>query len=104
MYAANSISFSTLRFDQEAWPELSDADLALSVKAGWAAIDMLTVQIERLEKLILKRVDLSPQFRMLKTVTGSRRSGRYHPPPERWSWPDRSDRRGVCLLLPMCRR
>ena len=28
------------------------------------------MQIERLEKLILKRIDLSPQFRMLKTVTG----------------------------------
>ena len=55
---------------KQPWPELSDPDLALSVKAGRAAIDTLTVQIERLEKLILKRVDLSPQFRMLKTVTG----------------------------------
>ena len=52
------------------WPELSDPDLLLSVKAGRAAIDTLTVQIERLEKLILKRVDLSAQFRMLKTLTG----------------------------------
>ena len=55
---------------KQPWPELLDPDLALSVKAGRAAIDTLTVQIERLEKLILKRVELSPQFRMLKTVTG----------------------------------
>jgi transposase len=55
---------------KQPWPEISDPDLALSVKVGRAAIDTLTVQIERLEKLILKRVDLSPQFRMLKTVTG----------------------------------
>jgi transposase len=27
------------------------------------------VQIERLKKLLLERLDLSPQFRMLKTVT-----------------------------------
>ena len=54
------------------WPEISDPDLALSVKAGRAAIDTLTAQIERLENLILKRVELSPQFRMLKTVSGSR--------------------------------
>jgi len=55
---------------KQPWPEISDPDLALSVKVGRAAIDTLTVQIERLEKLILKRVDLSPQFRMLKTVSG----------------------------------
>jgi len=55
---------------KQPWPEISDPDLALSVKAGRAAIDTLTVQIERLEKLILKRVDRSARFRMLKTVTG----------------------------------
>ena len=55
---------------RQPWPELCDRDLALSVKACRAAIDTLTVQIERLEKQLLKRVDRSPQFRMLKTVTG----------------------------------
>jgi transposase len=55
---------------KQPWPEISDPDLALSVKAGRATIDTLTVQIERLEKVLLKRLDLSPQFRMLKTVTG----------------------------------
>jgi transposase len=55
---------------KQPWPEISDPDLALSVQVGRAAIDTLTVHIERLEKLILKRVDPAPQFRMLKTVTG----------------------------------
>jgi transposase len=44
---------------KQPWPEISDPDLTLSVKAGRATIDTLTVQIERLEKLILKRLDLS---------------------------------------------
>src|SRR4029077_6885428 len=51
---------------KQPWPELLYPDLALSVKVGRAAIDTLTVQIERLEKLILKRVDLSAQLRLLK--------------------------------------
>jgi len=55
---------------KQPWPDLADADLALSVKAGRAAINTLSVQIERLEKILLKRLRLSPQFRMLKTVTG----------------------------------
>ena len=55
---------------KQPWPEILDPDLALSLKVGRAAIDTLTVQIEQLEKHILKRIDLSPQFRMLKTVTG----------------------------------
>ena len=52
------------------WPELRNAELALSVETGRAAIDALTVQIERLEEVLPKRVGLSPQFQMLKTVTG----------------------------------
>jgi transposase len=54
----------------ETWPELSDPDVALSVKSGRAAIDALTAQIEGLEKVLLKRLRLSPEFRMLKTVNG----------------------------------
>jgi len=55
---------------KQPWPELGDADLALSVETGHAAIDGLIVQIERLEEQLLKRVGLSPQFQVLKTVTG----------------------------------
>ena len=55
---------------KQPWPELRDADLALSVETGRAAIDALTAQIERLEEVLLKRVGLSPQFQVLKTVTG----------------------------------
>jgi len=55
---------------QQPWPELLDPDVALSVETGRAAIDALTAQIERLEELLLKRVGLSPQFQVLKTVTG----------------------------------
>jgi hypothetical protein len=40
---------------KQPWPELSDPDLALSVKAGRAAIDTLTVQIERPEKVMSYR-------------------------------------------------
>jgi len=55
---------------KQPWPELLDPDVALSVETGRAAIDALTAQIERLEELLLKRVGLSPQFQVLKTVTG----------------------------------
>ena len=54
----------------QSWPELSDPDVALSVETGRAAIDALTLQIERLEAVLLKRVKLLPEFRLLQTVTG----------------------------------
>ena len=89
---------------KQRWPQPADPDLALSVKAGRAAINTLSVQIERLEKLLLKRLRLSPQFRLLKTVSGigsilghdQRSGGGRH-------WPLRRRRR-VCFLLSMCRQ
>lgn len=54
----------------QSWPELTDPDVALSIETGRAAIDALTVQIERLEAVLLKRMKLSPDFRLLQTVTG----------------------------------
>ena len=54
----------------ERWPEISDPDVALSIKTGRAAIDALTVQIERLEEVLLKRIRLSNEFQLLKTVAG----------------------------------
>ena len=54
----------------QSWPVLSDPDVALSIDTGRAAIDALTVQIERLESVLLKRMKLSPEFRLLQTVTG----------------------------------
>jgi len=54
----------------QSWPELTDPDVALSIETGRAAIDALTVQIERLESGLLKRMKLSPEFRLLQTVTG----------------------------------
>lgn len=54
----------------EVWPELSDPDVALSIESGRAAIDALTAQIERLEVVLLKRLRQSPEFRLLKTVSG----------------------------------
>ena len=54
----------------QAWPELDDPDVALSIETGRAAIDALTVQIERLESVLLKRARLRPEFRLLQTVSG----------------------------------
>ena len=54
----------------EVWPELSDPDVALSIESGRAAIDALTAQIERLEIVLIKRLRLSPDFQLLKTVSG----------------------------------
>jgi len=54
----------------QSWPELTDPDVALSIDTGRAAIAALTVQIERLEAVLLKRMKLSPEFRLLQTVTG----------------------------------
>jgi transposase len=54
----------------QSWPELDDPDVALSIETGRAAIDALTVQIERLESVLLKRARLRPEFRLLQTVSG----------------------------------
>lgn len=56
--------------DSKPWPAFSDPDVALSIETGRAAIDALTAQIERLEDVLLKRIRLSPDFRLLKTVAG----------------------------------
>ena len=55
---------------RESWPELTDPDVALSIETGRASIDALTVQIERLESVLLKRIKLSPDFQRLPTATG----------------------------------
>ena len=54
----------------QTWPERTDPDVALSIETGRAAIDSLTLQNERLESVLLKRMKLSPEFQLLQTVTG----------------------------------
>jgi transposase len=61
----------TLKGDgSDPWPTITDPDVALSIETGRAAIDALTAQIERLEAVLLKRIRLSRDFQLLKTVTG----------------------------------
>jgi len=49
---------------------LPDGDLALAVKANLLVMNSATEQIEVLERTILKRVKLRPQFKYLKSVSG----------------------------------
>jgi len=49
---------------------LPDADLALAVKANLSVLLSTDEQVELLEHTVLQRVQLRPQFRFLKTVSG----------------------------------
>lgn len=55
---------------QEAWPELAEEETRLSIASARAAIATLTEQIERLERTLLSRVQLAPEFKQLLTVNG----------------------------------
>lgn len=48
----------------------ADADLTLAIKANLAMLQCADEQIERLEKSVLERVHLKPEFKLLKTVPG----------------------------------
>jgi transposase len=52
------------------WPTLTDAHVALSIEAGRASIDVLTEQIERLERVLLSQCRPTPAYRLLSTVDG----------------------------------
>ncbi|HVN41867.1 MAG TPA: IS110 family transposase [Steroidobacteraceae bacterium] len=53
-----------------AWPVLSDPHVALSVDSARESIAALTVQIERLERILLAGVKSSAAHRLLMTVDG----------------------------------
>lgn len=50
---------------------LPEGDLALAVKANLAVMLSADEQSEILERTVIQRVQLRPQFRFLKTVPGS---------------------------------
>jgi len=47
-----------------------EEDFALAAKTNIASIRFLTTQIEQLEKAVLKKMKILPEFEKLKTVTG----------------------------------
>ena len=47
-----------------------EEDFALAAKTNIASIRFLTNQIEKLEKSVLKKMEILPEFKKLKTVTG----------------------------------
>ncbi|HDJ22581.1 MAG TPA: IS110 family transposase [Candidatus Aminicenantes bacterium] len=47
-----------------------EEDFALAAKTNIASIRFLTQQIEKLEKTVLKKIEILPEFEKLKTVTG----------------------------------
>jgi len=54
----------------EAWPQIPDEATGLSIGSARAAIATLSEQIERLERWLLARVRLAPEFRALLGVSG----------------------------------
>ena len=49
---------------------LGEADVALAVQSSLAVIRCQSAQIEQIEKRVLKRARVRPEFRILLTVTG----------------------------------
>jgi transposase len=49
---------------------IPNADLALAVKANWAMLQSADGQIDILEKAVLGRVKLKPEYELLKTAPG----------------------------------
>lgn len=47
-----------------------DTDLALAIQANLAMLECADEQIERLEKTVLERVKLKPEYKLLKTAPG----------------------------------
>jgi len=47
-----------------------ETDLALAIQANLAMLGCADEQIERLEKTVIERVKLKPEFKLLKTVPG----------------------------------
>jgi transposase len=59
------------RLDSQAIDELcGDTDLALAIKGNLAMLQCADGQIELLEKTVIDRVKLRPEFELLKTVPG----------------------------------
>jgi transposase len=52
------------------WPQLPNAHDELGVEAHRAAIEVLTKQIERIERTVLKALKPRTDYRMLRTVSG----------------------------------
>jgi transposase len=52
------------------WPELSDKNVELGVRAHRATIKVLNRQIESIESTVLKYLKPSPEYKMLRSVPG----------------------------------
>jgi transposase len=55
---------------QEVDSLVCDADLALAIKANLAMLECADEQVELLERTVIERVQLRPEYKLLKTVPG----------------------------------
>lgn len=59
-----------LGVSKKPWPELSDANVELGVRAHRATIKVLTTHLEGIERTVLKSLAPRPEYQMLLTVPG----------------------------------
>jgi len=59
-----------LGVSKKPWPQLSDANVELGVRAHRATIKVLTTQLEGIERAVLKSLAPRPEYQMLLTVPG----------------------------------
>ena len=70
-HTAIRLSKKVILGEKEApWPELSDKNVELGVRAHRATIKVLNRQIEAIESTVLKYLKPSPEYKMLLTVPG----------------------------------